>query len=385
MDPVQSWLDAKEVRRMAESLMAPPPEVDKSAVDAGYGDDFEGFAGSVSNEVPASSAQKPVPRPDGRPHAQKQFVNPAAPLVEAHQPTSVPEVATPPAANEEPQRVAVGNALADARRVAEDSGMLQSGHAHSDVGEARDLSNPAESSRPATVEPPQHNSPFKVSADQHHDHTDPVARQLSPAVDPSDAQVTPPNLIHTDQAGNSEEAPTPQSQPAEPSFQPEIEMEPSPAQYSPAQQAPAESIAPAPPEIESTHQPVSTDSAVARSPFLSRLQQFSSILRRDLDAKAMFLIDNEGQVLLDEVENTKLIKVARTLANASYRASRQTAGAAAVGNLHVKIGASATLEVVPVESSYGLLILGAIFPAPLGAERVRQVADLLYKTVEPSS
>ncbi|MEJ6573354.1 MAG: hypothetical protein QNL01_08110 [Akkermansiaceae bacterium] len=366
MDLVQSWLDAKEVRRMADSLMAPPPEVGKSALDAGYGDDFEGFAESVSNEVAASSSRSPVPRPDGRPHAQKQFVKPTA----------------PPTPNEEPQRAAVGNALADARRVAEDSGMLQSGHANSD---ARDISNPVESSHPVSVAPPQHNSPFKVSVDQHRGDTDPVARQLSPAVGPSDAQVTPPDLIYSDQSGDREEPATPQSQPTEHSFQPESEVEPSGAQYSPAQQVPAEPIAPSPPEIEDTHKPVNTDRAVARSPFLSRLQQFSSILRRDLNAKAMFLIDNEGQVLLDEVENPKLIQVARTLANASYRASRQTVGAAAVGNLHVKIGASATLEVVPVESSYGLLILGAIFPAPLGAERVMQVAELLYKTVEPSS
>ena len=130
-------------------------------------------------------------------------------------------------------------------------------------------------------------------------------------------------------------------------------------------------------------QPQKTESQTGRGPFLTRLKNFSTTLRRELNAQAMFLIDNEGQILLDEVENPKLIQVARTLANASYAASRQTAGSAAVGNLHVKIGARATLEVVPVRSRYGLLILGVIFPAPLGAERVQQVAELLYQTVEP--
>ena len=48
MEPLQSWLDAKAVRRMAEDLMAPAPEVDEPTVDAGYGDAFEGFAASHS-------------------------------------------------------------------------------------------------------------------------------------------------------------------------------------------------------------------------------------------------------------------------------------------------------------------------------------------------
>ena len=122
-----------------------------------------------------------------------------------------------------------------------------------------------------------------------------------------------------------------------------------------------------------------------RGPFLTRLNVFSDQLRDQLGTKAMFLIDNEGQILIDEVGNTKLIQVARTLANASNTASRQTEGAADVGYLHVKIGASATLEVIPCRSRYGLLILGVVCPAPLGAERVRQVAEHLAKIVEPAA
>ncbi len=123
--------------------------------------------------------------------------------------------------------------------------------------------------------------------------------------------------------------------------------------------------------------------AAVRGPFLSRLKQFGAIIRSDLGARAMFLIDRDGEILLDEMENPELVQAARILANASCRVSRQMAGAATVGNLHVKIGASATLEVIPVESRYGLLVLGAIFPAPLGADRVRQVADVLSRIVEP--
>ena len=137
---------------------------------------------------------------------------------------------------------------------------------------------------------------------------------------------------------------------------------------------------------ESSPSPADNDEPIrkldARGPFLSRIRQFSQVVREDLGAKAMFLIDVNGQILLDEVENAKLIQVARTLANASQRANRQSAGAAAVGNLHVKIGANSTLEVIPVDSRYGLLILGVIFPRPIGAVRVMQVADELHRTIE---
>ena len=169
-----------------------------------------------------------------------------------------------------------------------------------------------------------------------------MARQISPAVS------APDHLTGFSESGAAPELTEPAgSQPAPP-------------------QAQTRESSTFQPDIESPPQISGIVRGAARGPFLSRLQQFSEILRRELDAQAMFLIDNEGQVLLDEVENAKLIQVARTLANASYRASRQTAGVASVGNLHVKIGARSTLEVVPVDSRYGLLILGVIFPAPLG-------------------
>ncbi|MBT7959932.1 MAG: hypothetical protein HN759_11425, partial [Akkermansiaceae bacterium] len=50
MDYVQSWLDAKEVRRMAEDLMTPVPVDGASAMDAGFGEDFEGFGDSPCSD-----------------------------------------------------------------------------------------------------------------------------------------------------------------------------------------------------------------------------------------------------------------------------------------------------------------------------------------------
>jgi len=293
MDPVQSWLDAEEVRRMAESLMAPAPELDSLVADAGYGDGFEGFASATSG---GDAGHHEEPSVERKQHVQK------AETPEKLQDSDREE--------EETRRAVVGNALADARRVAEGSGMLQKVETPP-APEAVSAQAPVpEATKESSPEPPQLRSKPEVQSETQREHKPQVAQEYRP------------------------------------------------------------------PEMTGEH--------VARGPFLARLQNFSARLRRELQAKAMFLIDNDGRILLDEVGNPRLIQVARTLANASYAATRQTAGSAAVGNLHVKIGASATLEVVPVRSRYGLLVLGVIFPAPLGAARVQQVAELLYRTVEPS-
>lgn len=281
MDPLQPWLDAKEVRRLAEGLLAPPPEVEESAVDAAYGEVFEGFATKGEAEV-ANGA-------DQAPKSVTTF---------EHQKAS---------------------SSADVKET------LRSG----------DLEKKAEPDEPAAAKT---DSPFQISADQNHLETDIIAAKRNTQAD-DEAPDQPPT--------------------------------------SPSPDAKSESVSDEENDEELELKP--------RGPFLSRISQFSQIIRRDMGARAMFLIDVNGQILFDEVENPKLIQVARTLANASQRANRQSAGAAAVGNLHVKIGASSTLEVIPVDSRYGLLILGVIFSGPIGALRVMQVADELHRTIEPGN
>jgi len=80
MDTVRSWLDANEVRRLAEGLMEPSHEKEISESDAGYNEKFEGYT-----DRPASSESDSVASP----------------------------------------RASVSNALAVARKVAEGSGMLK--------------------------------------------------------------------------------------------------------------------------------------------------------------------------------------------------------------------------------------------------------------------
>jgi len=86
MDTVRSWVDASEVRRLAEELMAPPQEKEEAQSDAGYSKEFEGYTGA----------------------------NQAGSVVAEQE----PEAVSAPLA-------AVTSALAVARKVAEGSGMLQ--------------------------------------------------------------------------------------------------------------------------------------------------------------------------------------------------------------------------------------------------------------------
>jgi len=312
MDPLQPWLDAKEVRRLAEGLLAPPPEVEEAAVDAAYGEVFEGFAGGDDTPTLAKPSEATVvDSPD------------------KHEVQSAPQPLHKAEDKAEDKAVDEGS-IDDALPQQADTPNIE-------------VTSPSEVAEESTqtVEPiaAQVDSPFHISANQNHSAADVMAAKF----DSQEDKTTKATASEISVSGSDN-----------------IDV--------------------------ASPSPVDSDEPIrkldARGPFLSRIRQFSQVVREDLGAKAMFLIDVNGQILLDEVENAKLIQVARTLANASQRANRQSAGAAAVGNLHVKIGANSTLEVIPVDSRYGLLILGVIFPGPIGAVRVMQVADELHRTIE---
>ena len=308
MDPLQPWLDAKEVRRLAEGLLAPPPEVEEAAVDAAYGEVFEGFAGGDDTPTLAKPSEATVVDSSDK-----------------HEVQSAPQ----------PLHKAEDNAV--------DEGSIDDALPQQADTPNIEVTSPSEVAEESaqTVEPiaAQVDSPFHISANQNHSAADVMAAKF----DSQEDKTTKATASEISVSGSDN-----------------IDV--------------------------ASPSPVDSDEPIrkldARGPFLSRIRQFSQVVREDLGAKAMFLIDVNGQILLDEVENAKLIQVARTLANASQRANRQSAGAAAVGNLHVKIGANSTLEVIPVDSRYGLLILGVIFPGPIGAVRVMQVADELHRTIE---
>ena len=131
--------------------------------------------------------------------------------------------------------------------------------------------------------------------------------------------------------------------------------------------------------------PVSTVGLPGEPPvstaFVDRLQAYGTWLREGIQAKSFFVTDREGGILIDEVQSPKLHQVARTLAQASRTANRQ-AGAAAIGNLHVKIAPDTVLEVMPVMTRYGPLILGIIVAQPLSGRNVETVARGLQQVID---
>jgi hypothetical protein len=256
MDPIDSWVDAAEMRRLAESLVAPAPEMAEAPAIT-FGQTFVGFEKS---SVPPQAA-------------------PSRPAVSQKGPAPVKEHAR--------------TALAGARQRAERGGIL----------------------------------------------TNPVAAGPPPAQLTAPAPTAPATAAPT--------ATVPQPAPA-----------------------PARVAAPAPPL------------RIPAGLFLERLKAYGEWLHNAVSAKAFFVADREGELLIDEVSSPKLLQVARTLAQASWAANRQAGAGPAVGSLHVKLGAGSILEVLPVSTQYGPLILGIIVPGLLPAATVQVVASSLQNAVD---
>ena len=132
----------------------------------------------------------------------------------------------------------------------------------------------------------------------------------------------------------------------------------------------------APPEVV-TRQETPVNPTIARGPFLDRITRFRDWMRHQFSATGIFILDREGAVIFDESSHGRLHFLARSLALASRRPG------ASGGNVHVKIGAGATLEVIPVETAYGCLVLGAVVPDSLPPASVAAVMDALSQVAAP--
>ncbi len=132
--------------------------------------------------------------------------------------------------------------------------------------------------------------------------------------------------------------------------------------------------------VETPVPPVSVppeNSFIARGPFLDRITRFRDWMHHNFAATGIFILDREGAVIFDESNHGRLHFLARSLALASRRPG------ASAGNVHVKIGAGATLEVIPVETAYGCLVLGAVVPDSLAPPSVVAVMEALSLVAAP--
>lgn len=154
-----------------------------------------------------------------------------------------------------------------------------------------------------------------------------------------------------------------------------------------ASDQPAAPLPPPPPvaqqvrEVEPAPREIPTappeDPTTARGPFLDRIKRFRDWMRHHFSATGIFILDREGAVIFDESSHGRLHFLARSLALASRRPG------ATPGNVHVKIGAGATLEVIPVDTAYGCLVLGAVVPESLSPQSVTTVMEALSQVAAP--
>ena len=70
MNPIDTWIDTDEVRRLAERLMSPERQAAPNVRESGFNDSFVGFADvspptppPASNPAPAPIATTPAPQP----------------------------------------------------------------------------------------------------------------------------------------------------------------------------------------------------------------------------------------------------------------------------------------------------------------------------------
>lgn len=120
-----------------------------------------------------------------------------------------------------------------------------------------------------------------------------------------------------------------------------------------------------------------TAAPVVRAPFLGRINRFRDWMHQNFGASEIFILDREGLVIFDESQHGRLHFLARSLALASSRPGAST------GNVHVKIGSDTTFEVIPVNTPYGWLVLGAIVPEALGQPAVTAVMRALIVVASP--
>lgn len=100
-------------------------------------------------------------------------------------------------------------------------------------------------------------------------------------------------------------------------------------------------------------------------------------MHQQFSASGIFILDQAGAVIFDESHHGRLHFLARSLALAPRRAGPSAS------NVHVKIGATSTLEVIPVETVDGCLVLGAVVPNSLDPQAVTAIAKALMTVGSP--
>ncbi len=241
------------------------------------------------------------------------------------------------------------------------------------VGFASDRSVPLPAPFETVIDPAP---PFEAIVDP--PSPQPAPPPFQAVIDPS-PPFTAIGKIPREPAPTLEPVPTPEPVPMlEP--EPTPEPEPSTAKQDPTSE-PALRREPPPIaiKIEETTADSSPDPAIlALGPPLARIQRFRDWMAHHFEATGIFILDRDGTVIFDESSHGRLHFLARSLALSSRRPGTTA------GNVHVKIGAGATLEVIPVETANGSLVLGAVVPTALSPTAIAAVMQALSEIASPN-
>lgn len=159
-------------------------------------------------------------------------------------------------------------------------------------------------------------------------------------------------------------------------------IEPSPVTVAPAPEPVREVVVtpvPVPEPIdtvveEALARPVVTK---VRGPFLERLTHFREWLHKHGLVQGLFVLDKEGSVIFDDGDHERLHFMARSLAMAAKRSPE------GFGHVQMKVGSSSLMEVIPVDTVYGLMVLGLLVEHPLSALDIAPLSAALQRAVAP--
>lgn len=117
---------------------------------------------------------------------------------------------------------------------------------------------------------------------------------------------------------------------------------------------------------------------VGVGPFLKRLGDFARWLRQEVSVERFFLLDQDGDLLVDEIENRELVTTAYELAKSSRDVRSGSTTSLGIEAFDGKI-----IEVIPATTHYGFMILGLLVNNRINPESARIVEEGLVKAVQP--
>ncbi len=142
-----------------------------------------------------------------------------------------------------------------------------------------------------------------------------------------------------------------------------------------SQVKPEVSVVTPPPVVVET--PIRPSAGKVLGPFLERLSSFREWLHSRGLVKGLFVLDKEGAVIFDDGDHERLHFMARSLAMAAKRSPEGS------GHVQMKVGSRSILEVIPVETVYGRMVLGLLVEQPLSAMDVGPLSTALQRAVAP--